>query len=141
MYEEASAYGIKSGITLPMHGAKGELGILCFVSNTKPDQRFHDDARRNLPQLSYLRDFIFESSLKFIKSKQKTKKPIPVSGRELECLKWCAAGKSSWEIGRILNCSEANVNYHFGNIHHKFETNSRQQAITRAIRLGLINPT
>jgi LuxR family quorum-sensing transcriptional regulator LasR len=140
MYEEASAYGIKSGVTLPIHGAKGELGIMCFVSDTKPDKRFSDDANSNLPQLSYLRDFILESSLKFINSKQKSKKMIPVSTRELECLKWCAAGKSSWEIGQILNCSEANVNYHFGNIHYKFGTNSRQQAIARAIRLGLINP-
>ncbi len=140
MYEEASGYGIRSGVTLPIHGARGEIGILCFVSDTKPDRRFHKDARNNLPELSYFRDFVMESSLKFMKPAGNAEKPISVTRRELECLKWCAAGKSSWEIGHILNCSEATVNFHFSNIRRKFNTVSRQQAVVSAIRLGLILP-
>lgn len=31
MHEEACGYGVKSGVTLPIHGTKGELGIVCFV--------------------------------------------------------------------------------------------------------------
>jgi LuxR family quorum-sensing transcriptional regulator LasR len=140
MYEEASAYGVKSGVTLPIHGASGELGIICFVSDAKPDKHFHIKAHRNLPELCYFRDFILESSLKFIKSPRETKKLTPVTHRELECLKWSATGKSSWEIGQILHCTEANVNYHFGNIRRKFNTTSRQHAVARAISLGLIDP-
>ena len=141
MYEEASSYGIKSGITLPMHGAKGELGIVCFVSDTRPDKRFHNDAYRNIPALSYFRDFILESSLKFIKPSRESNRLVSVTDRELECLKWSAAGKSSWDIGQILNCSEANVNYHFGKLYRKLNIKSRQQAIAKAISLGLIEPT
>lgn len=140
MYEEASSYGIKSGITLPIHGANGEMGIVCFVSDSKPDNHFHNDANRNLPALSYFRDFIVESSLKFIKPSHETNRLISVTDRELECLKWSAAGKSSWDIGQILRCTEANVNYHFGNIRRKFNTKSRHQAVARAISLGLIDP-
>ncbi len=140
MYEEASGYGIRSGVTLPIHGANGELGILCFASDTKPDRRFHDHAQRDLPFLSYLRDFVLESSLEFMKPPHGAKSAISLTARELECLKWSAVGKSSWEIGNILNCTEANVNYHFSNIRRKFNTNSRQQAIARAIKLGLIDP-
>lgn len=138
MYEEASSHGIRSGVSLPIHGASGELGILCFVSDTHSDKRFHDHVHRNLPFLSYFRDFVLESSLKFMKPSHDI--TISITARELECLKWSAAGKSSWEIGNILNCTEANVNYHFGNIRRKFNTNSRQQAIARAIKLGLVNP-
>jgi LuxR family transcriptional regulator, quorum-sensing system regulator LasR len=141
MYEEASGYGIKSGVTLPIHGARGELGIVCFVSDTRPDQHFHNDAHRNLPELSCFRDFILESSLKFMKLSSGAEKPISVTKRELECLKWSAAGKSSWEIGQILHCTEATINFHFGNIRRKFDTNSRQQAVIMAINIGLINPT
>ena len=141
MYEEASSYGIKSGVTLPIHGARGELGLVCFVSDTKPDKRFHMAAHRNLPELSYFRDFILESSLKFMDYSRGFEKRISVTRRELECLKWCAAGKSSWEIGHILNCSEATVNFHFSNIRQKFNTSSRQQAVVKAIRLGLIQPS
>jgi LuxR family quorum-sensing transcriptional regulator LasR len=140
MYEEACGYGIRSGVTLPIHGAKGELGIVCFVSDIKPDKRFQRDTYRNLAELSCLRDFIFESSLQFMKPLCPTDKPAPLTLRELECLKWSAAGKSSWEIGQILHCTEATANYHFSNLRRKFNTTSRQQAVVRAINLGLINP-
>ncbi len=140
MYEEACGYGIRSGVTLPIHGAKGELGIVCFVSDIKPDKHFHRDAHRNLPELSCFRDFIFESSLQFMRPSCPTEKPAYITSRELECLKWSAAGKSSWEIGQILHCSEATANFHFSNLRRKFNTTTRQQAVIKAISLGLIHP-
>ena len=140
MYEEACGYGIRSGVTLPIHGARGELGIVCFVSEAKPSQHFQCEAIHHIPELSCLRDFILESALQFIRHSSPTKEHIHVTSRELECLKWSAIGKSSWEIGYLLNCSEATVNFHFGNIRRKFNTKSRQQAIVKAIHLGLVNP-
>lgn len=140
MYEEACGYGVRSGVTLPIHGAKGELGIVCFVSEAKPCRHFQREATQCIPALSCFRDFIFESSLKFIKQAARSNNDLHITRRELECLKWGAMGKSSWEIGYLLNCSEATVNFHFSNIRRKFNTNSRQQAIVRAINLGLINP-
>lgn len=139
MYEEACGYGLRAGVTLPIHGASGELGMLCFVTDTKPGKCFRQDANRNIPELSCLRDFTFETSLQFMKQSCSIGN-ISVTRRELECLKWSAAGKSSWEIGRILHCSEAVVNFHFSNIRRKFKVSSRQQAVVRAIGLGLIHP-
>ena len=140
MYEEACGYVIRSGVTLPIHGARGELGIVCFVSEAKPSQHFQCEAIHHIPELSCLRDFILESSLQFIRHSSQTKEHIHVTNRELECLKWSAIGKSSWEIGYLLNCSEATVNFHFSNIRRKFNTKSRQQAVVKAIHLGLVNP-
>lgn len=140
MYEEACGHGLRAGVTLPIHGPRGEFGILCFVRDSKPDKIFRRDTLRSLPALSCFRDFIFESSLQFIKHSCAMDEHIHVTRRELECLKWGAMGKSSWEIGYLLNCSEATVNFHFGNIRRKFNTNSRQQAVIKAINLGLIHP-
>jgi DNA-binding CsgD family transcriptional regulator len=61
-----------------------------------------------------------------------------LSAKEQEILKWCAIGKSSWEIGRILNCSEAGVNYHFCNIRRKFRVSSRWLALIKALEMGMI---
>lgn len=140
MYEEACGFGLRSGVTLPIHGARGELGALCFVTDVKPGKCFQRDTNLNLPELSCLRDFIFETSLQFIGHSCPTEEHIHITSRELECLKWSAMGKSSWEIGYLLNCTEATVNFHFSNIRRKFNTTSRHQAIVRAINLGLINP-
>jgi len=138
MYEEACSYGIRSGLTLPFHGANGELGILCFVSDVQPGIRFRNEALRNIPALSLLRDFAFEAALKFAQPSLLTGVFPAVTRRELECLKWSASGRSSWEIGLILHCSERTVNFHLGNLRSKFNATSSRQAVVKAIRMGLI---
>lgn len=140
MYEEACGHGIRSGITFPIHGAKGELGVLCFVTDANPDGRFHRDAYRRLPELSLLRDFIFETSHQFMRPSDQPEEPAAITQRELECLKWSAAGKTSWETAQILHCAEATVNFHISNIRRKFGVGSRRQAIVKAIRFGMISP-
>jgi LuxR family quorum-sensing transcriptional regulator LasR len=64
---------------------------------------------------------------------------IILTDRETEVLQWSAAGKSSWEIGQIVNCSEAGVNYHFCNIRRKFGVSSRWTAVVKALEQGLIH--
>ncbi|WP_077048173.1 LuxR family transcriptional regulator [Pseudomonas sp. KK4] len=63
---------------------------------------------------------------------------ISLTAREKEVLKWGVAGKSSWEIARICECSEAGVNYHFCNIRRKFGVRSRWAAMAKALEQGLI---
>ncbi|KAB0509739.1 LuxR family transcriptional regulator [Pseudomonas moorei] len=65
--------------------------------------------------------------------------PIKLTKREKEVLQWSAAGKSSWEIGKIVSCTEAGVNYHFCNIRRKFGVRSRWIAIIMALEQGLIH--
>lgn len=64
---------------------------------------------------------------------------VVLTAREKEVLQWSAAGKSSWEIGQIVSCSEAGVNYHFCNIRRKFGVNSRWTAVVKALEQGLIH--
>ena len=64
----------------------------------------------------------------------------PLSPRELQCLAWCAAGKSTWEIGRILAISEWTVAFHLKNVRRKFGVSTREQVVARAIASGLIQP-
>jgi LuxR family transcriptional regulator, quorum-sensing system regulator LasR len=140
LYEEACCYGLRSGVTLPMHGPNGELGMLCFVSDTRPDKNFMREATRNIPELSLFRDFILETSMQFMRHTVPAEQPVRLTPRELECLKWGATGKSSWEIGQILHCTEAAVNFHFSNIRRKFNTTTRNQAVIKAIHMGIIIP-
>ena len=63
---------------------------------------------------------------------------VRLTNREKEFLQWSEAGKSSWEIAMIVDCSEANVNYHFNNIRRKFGVSSRHLAGKIAREKGLI---
>ncbi len=140
LYEEASGYGIRSGITYPVHGANGEFGVISFVSGTLADKKFQQELGHFMPALALLRDYVFESSLRFLKPEPAGESEIHLTHRELESLKWAMVGKSSWEISQIMHCSEATVNFHVANVRRKFKVATRQQAVVKAIRLGLINP-
>jgi LuxR family quorum-sensing transcriptional regulator LasR len=140
LYEEASHFGIRSGITFPIHGCNGEVGLLSFAADMLPGQQFNDQIAHCMADLSLVRDYAFESSLRFIKARAAAE-PVPhLTKRELEVIKWVMAGKSSWEISRITDCAEATINFHISNIRQKFNVNTRQQALVKAIALGIITP-
>ena len=138
LYEEACGYGIRSGITFPIHGANGEFGVISFVSDVLSGIKFQRLLYHLMPELALIRDYAFESSLRFANPPNDQEKEIRLTKREMECLKWSMAGKSSWEISKILSCSESAVNFHMNNLRRKFSVSTRQQAVIKAIRLGLI---
>src|SRR5881392_3584767 len=137
-YEEACGYGIRSGITFPIHGPNGEFGILNYGSDAAPDASFSSTLEYRMADLCLLRDYALASSLRFMHA-HNAGEPVPhLTRRELEVLNWVMVGKSSWEISMITNCSEATVNFHIANIRQKFNVNTRQQALVKAIAMGII---
>lgn len=139
LYEEASAHGMRTGVTLPIHGPNGEVGLLSLASDAPPDEKFACDIMRRMADLTLIRDYSFASSVPF--AQPSGGEPLPrLTRRELEVLHWVMAGKSSWEISMITRCSEATVNFHLANVRQKFNVNTRQQAVVKAIALGLLTP-
>lgn len=138
LYEEASSYGLQSGIIFPIHGANGEYGMFSFASERLANLKNKKEIEQVLPVLSLLRDYVFESSKKFLPVPDYVKE-VHLTKRELEILIWAKLGKSSWEIGRILSCSEATINFHMTNVRNKFEVHTRQQALVKAMQLGLLD--
>ena len=140
LYEEACGYGIRSGITFPIHGPNGEFGVISFASDTLPNEKFASAVVHFLPTLSLIRDYAFQSSLKFLEARNGDDAVPHLTKRELEVLSWVMVGKSSWEVSKITNCSEATVNFHIANIRQKFNVNTRQQALVKAIAFGILTP-
>jgi LuxR family quorum-sensing transcriptional regulator LasR len=140
LYEEACTHGIRSGVTFPIHGPGGEFGVISFASDAKADSKFQREVQAVMPSLALIRDYAFESSLRLATPAPTAEVSPRLTRRELEVLKWVMAGKSSWEISRITSCSEATVNFHMANVRQKFNVNTRQQAVVKAIALGLIIP-
>jgi LuxR family quorum-sensing transcriptional regulator LasR len=140
LYEEACGHGIRSGITFPIHGPNGEFGVLSFASDRLPTEQFDKTIGHFLPDLSLIRDYAFESSLKLMAQRSDPEAAPHLTKRELEVINWVMVGKSSWEISKITSCSEATINFHISNIRQKFNVNTRQQALVKAIALGIITP-
>jgi LuxR family quorum-sensing transcriptional regulator LasR len=139
LYEEACAYGMRTGVTLPIHGPNGEVGLLSLASDAAPGEKFTREIALGMADLTLIRDYSFAASVPF--SHPTGGEEVPrLTRRELEVLNWVMAGKSSWEISMITRCSEATVNFHLANVRQKFNVNTRQQAVVKAIALGLITP-
>jgi LuxR family quorum-sensing system transcriptional regulator SolR len=51
---------------------------------------------------------------------------------------WTGEGKTSYEIGQILNISERTVNFHVNNALSKLTSTNKVQAVVKAIAMGLI---
>ncbi|WP_337233626.1 helix-turn-helix transcriptional regulator [Pseudomonas aeruginosa] len=132
-----SQAGLVYGLTMPLHGARGELGALSLsveAENRAEANRFMESV---LPTLWMLKDYALQSGAG-LAFEHPVSKPVVLTSREKEVLQWCAIGKTSWEISVICNCSEANVNFHMGNIRRKFGVTSRRVAAIMAVNLGLI---
>jgi LuxR family quorum-sensing transcriptional regulator LasR len=140
LYEEAWGYGIRSGVTFPIHGPNGEFGVISFASDAAPGAGTSRMIEQHLPDLALIRDYAFQSASRFLGLAAPVETPPRLTRRELEVLSWAMAGKSSWEISKIISCSEATINFHMANVRQKFNVNTRQQAVVKAIGLGLIIP-
>lgn len=62
-----------------------------------------------------------------------------ISVREQACLAWTAEGKTSEEIGIILQLSPHTVNHYLGSAARKLGASNRMHAVAKALRLGLIS--
>lgn len=67
-------------------------------------------------------------------------KQARLTDREQQCLLWTAEGKTTWETSQILRVSERTVVFHLQNAAQKLNVVNRQQAVARAVSLGLIAP-
>ena len=140
LYEEASSFGLRSGISFPIHGANGEVGLLSFSARERPGKRFDRQVSHHMADLSLVRDYAFQSSLQFL-GKRNISEPAPqLSKRELEVFQLVLDGNSSCEIGRIMHRTEATINFHVSKIRQKFKVKTRQQAVVKGIALGILTP-
>lgn len=136
LFGEAREFGLGTGISVPLHGPGVSWGLMSYASNVLDAKDFSD----LLPELHLFAHYVHEAARRFARSKTPTQLPT-LTKRERECLSWAAEGKTSWEIGQLLNISERTSIFHLQNATHKLGVSGRQAAIARAVSLGLIVST
>ncbi|MDK1492912.1 LuxR family transcriptional regulator [Sinorhizobium sp. 7-81] len=131
-FDEAATFGLKSGISVPLHGLGIDFAIMSFARKTCRELHYKT--------ITYLQLAAFHFHLRaaqVVNSRCKWK-ASDLSLREKECILWAARGKSSWDIGVILGISENTVNYHMKNVLRKLDVTSRTVAAVKATTLGII---
>lgn len=133
---ESRDFGLKSGLSVPVHGSQGEFGMLSLAAS----EEFRQAKPRmlaELPAIHLLSSFIHESVRRIVSAESFSSAGIELSKREAECLLWTSEGKTSWETSVIMGVSERTIVFHLQNITRKLNVKNRVQAVARAAMLGL----
>jgi DNA-binding CsgD family transcriptional regulator len=132
LMREAEDSGVTDGIGISLCGQGNELVGVGLA-------RKHALKENDYALLSgaYLLSVYFHETYRAM-----LQKPLKVklSVRETEILNWAAEGKTDEDIATILGISGNTVRFHWKNVFTKLGANGRIYAITKAIRLNLINP-
>lgn len=132
--EAAQDFGVAAAIIAPAYLTGGVIGAVVWASDVAPPDlpvlyaanadRMHGAALR---LVSAYRDGMADDA------------PLArLTKREIQCLKWAAAGKTDADIGQIIGISGPTVRFHVQNAALKLRVAGRAQAIHRATGLGYL---
>lgn len=136
---DAFEFGLVSGVSFPVHGSRGEAAMLSLASNDKPEKS-KSRIQQSLPEVNLLAGYVHEAASRIVVSERVELEKVQLTDREQECLLWATEGKTSWETSQILGISERTVIFHLQNASKKLNVVNRQQAVARAVAMGLIRP-
>lgn len=137
--QQARDHGLKSGLSVPVHGGQGELAFFS-VANSRPPDVMATSLRELLPDVHLFASHLHEAVRRLFEEGHFTLRPESLTQREQDCLLWSAEGKTAWEIAQILGIAERTVVFHLHNATQKLQATTRQQAVALAIAQGLIQP-
>lgn len=126
--DEAAGFGLRSGVSYPLHGPRGERGALSFITERHNPGLYIEKAG----ELAMVIPFVLEAVLRLCRPDDRR----TLNGVERECLFWVSEGKRSEEIGIIMEIPERTVNYHLKQACRKLGATNRFQAVARAVQSG-----
>ena len=117
-------------VYFPTHDASGLRGAICLGG----DRELF--AAEEMRELFYIAVHVFDRLAEIRNLDVRVVDAL--TDREIDCLNWTAAGKTSAEIAEILSLSEHTVNHYLNRATKKLDTVNRTQAVAKALRVGLI---
>ncbi|WP_235668158.1 helix-turn-helix transcriptional regulator [Pseudomonas coronafaciens] len=129
-------YGLSQGVSIPLR-CREVLGSFNVAHPVDSNEEFDDEVNVTFGVLFMLVPFLLEGSQRHLKAPGE--QSCSLTMRETEVLKWSGAGKTTWEISRILGCSERTVNFHIANASRKLGASNRLQAVGMALAQEFIS--
>lgn len=124
--DEASAFGLREGLCIPLH-APFRRPAAVTLAGEEADLR---PASRSALQVLALHAY-----RRLTRPAQEDPDPAEprLSEREREVLRWTAVGKTAWETSCILGISEHTVHTHLRNLRQKLEAANIVHAVVEAL--------
>lgn len=124
-------YRLQRYAMFPVVDPEGQRGAVSFYGDRPLP------TTQEMLELSMLSIHVFDKLYHMGRHDQRQGEAL--SEREIDCLNWTAAGKTSAEISEILGLSEHTINHYLNRATRKLDTVNRTQAVAKAIRTGIIS--
>jgi DNA-binding CsgD family transcriptional regulator len=137
LMHEAEEAKLLSGAAVAIYGPNFEVagvGIASTTGGVRPS----DDTLSLIRALTHQFHIAYSQ---FDLQRALPERQVYLTPREREIMSYSAEGKSIAAIAAILSLSGNTVNFHLKNVYTKLDVSTRQTAVVKAIRLGLIAPT
>lgn len=135
-WEDAHAHGIRYGWAQSHYDAQGSVGMLTLA---RSHEALTDvELKKNMFNLSWLMQAVHEQMTRIVLAKQPRLPAVALTAREIEVLRWTADGKTSGEIGQIMDISERTVNFHINNSLEKLNAVNKTALVIKAAMLRLL---
>jgi DNA-binding CsgD family transcriptional regulator len=138
IWETISPFGYKTGISAVLHLPRGEH-FAFGVARAEPLPKDQTKLAHLIGQIQLLTACACEVGMRVLRPQCESVVSTQLNQRERDCLLWTMEGKTAWEIGRIVCLSERTVAGLLGSATRKLECVNKQQAVVKALRLGLLD--
>jgi LuxR family transcriptional regulator, quorum-sensing system regulator BjaR1 len=132
VWDTAREWGWSNGFVVPIHGPNGYFCHIGMASREK-DLNLSAERRAHLYLMALL---AHERCYALSEISEGDGESPGLSERELECMRWVAAGKTDWEIGTILTISSSTVRFHVERARKKLNASTRPQAVAALAARG-----
>lgn len=129
----ADEYELRGGLTVPIANRGVRWSFLSFTHDSPIDPR---EMIAVIASADYFAHCLQASLDRLLRPR--TSQPIALSIRELDVLRWTAAGRTSAQIAQAMRISESTVNFHLRRATAKLDVKGRRAASAKAMALGLI---
>ncbi|HEX9171145.1 MAG TPA: autoinducer binding domain-containing protein [Telluria sp.] len=136
LWDDARDHRLHVGWAQPTHDLKGVAGLFTLARESVPiDQA---ELRANVIRMTWLAQAAHEVLAQLVDARPNAAPWQDLTEREREVLRWTGDGKTSGEIGDILNVAERTVNFHVNNAMLKLGTPNKTATVLRAAMLRLL---
>ena len=128
----AHDFGYENGFVVPIHSGLGNFSVVTFTGDRL-------DLNATTRGCLHLMAIYYHVALERLMLIDTAPSKPDLTERQIEVLRWVSAGKTDWEIGRILSISEATVNRHVERAKERIGVRTRAQAIVECLVNGIVS--
>jgi LuxR family quorum-sensing system transcriptional regulator SolR len=134
-WDDVRSHGLEVGWAQSSYDAKGVAGMLTLAR--AGDKLSESELRASATKMNWLVQVAHEGMTRMV-SLRAPSAQIALTAREVDVLRWTADGKTSSEVGEIMNISERTVNFHINNSLEKLGAVNKTAGVIKAAMMRLL---